>query len=128
MENIRKVIHGSGLRVVGMALTVVIGFLLMPFLVHHLGDRTYGYWALVGAILGYYGVLDFGVVTAVEWHVAKAIGEEDATAANRALSTSFFVFAALGWRYSAGADRSGRHWHTGSSLFPRMRLSFARSF
>jgi O-antigen/teichoic acid export membrane protein len=79
-----------------MAMTVVTGFLLMPFLVHHLGDRTYGYWALVGAILGYYGILDFGVVTAVEWHVAKAIGEEDATAANRAVSTSFYVFAALG--------------------------------
>lgn len=79
-----------------MALTIVTGFLLMPFLVHHLGDRTYGYWALVGAILGYYGVLDFGIVTAVEWHVAKAIGEKDSTAANRALSTSFFVFAALG--------------------------------
>ncbi len=79
-----------------MVLTIVTGFLLMPFLVHHLGDRTYGYWALVGAILGYYGVLDFGIVTAVEWHVAKAIGEKDATTANRALSTSFFVFAGLG--------------------------------
>jgi len=96
MENLWKVIHGSGLRVVGMALTIVIGFLLMPFLVHHLGDRYYGYWALVGAILGYYGILDFGIVTAVEWHVAKAIGEKDATAANRAISTSFYVFAALG--------------------------------
>ncbi len=79
-----------------MVLTVVVGFLLMPFLVHHLGDRIYGYWALVGAILGYYGILDFGIVTAVEWHVAKAIGEKDTTAANRAVSTSFFGFAALG--------------------------------
>lgn len=96
MEHLRKVIHGSGLRVLGMAMTIVIGFLLMPFLVHHLGDRTYGYWALIGAILGYYGVLDFGIVTAVEWHVAKAIGEKDSAAANRAVSTSFYVFAALG--------------------------------
>ncbi len=96
MEHLRKVIHGSGLRVVGMALTIVTGFLLMPFLVHHLGDRTFGYWALVGAILGYYGILDFGIVTAVEWHVAKAIGEKDADAANRAISTSFYMFAALG--------------------------------
>jgi O-antigen/teichoic acid export membrane protein len=96
MEQLSKIIHGSGLRVLGMVLTVVVGFLLMPFLVHHLGDRIYGYWALIGAILGYYGILDFGIVTAVEWHVAKAIGEKDATAANRAISTSFFVFAALG--------------------------------
>jgi O-antigen/teichoic acid export membrane protein len=96
MEHIRKVIHGSGFRVIGMATTVVVGFLLMPWLVHHLGDRIYGYWALVGAILGYYGVLDFGIVTAVEWHVAKAIGEKDPTAANRAISTAFYTFAGLG--------------------------------
>lgn len=96
VSNVRKIIHGSGLRVVGMALTVVVGFLLMPFLVHHLGDRLYGYWALLGAILGYYGVLDFGIVTSVEWHVAKAIGENDPKAANRAISTAFYVFSALG--------------------------------
>jgi O-antigen/teichoic acid export membrane protein len=96
MGHLGKVIRGSGLRVCGMLLTIITGFLLMPFLVHRLGDRTYGYWALVGAILGYYGVLDFGIVTAVEWHVAKAIGEDDSAAANRAISTAFFAFAALG--------------------------------
>ncbi|MBV9483875.1 MAG: polysaccharide biosynthesis protein [Acidobacteria bacterium] len=79
-----------------MLLTISVGFLLMPFLVHHLGDHLYGYWALVGAILGYYGVLDFGIVTSVEWHVAKAIGQRKSETANRAISTAFFVFAFIG--------------------------------
>ncbi len=81
---------------VSLAATILVGFVLMPFLVHSLGDRMYGYWVLAGTILGYYGLLDLGVVSAVQFYVAKAIGEKDATFANRAVSTAFFVFAALG--------------------------------
>jgi O-antigen/teichoic acid export membrane protein len=96
MINVRKLIHGSGLRVIGLAANTIIGFLLMPFLVHHLGDRNYGFWSLAGAVLGYYGILDFGIVSAVQFYVAKALGEKDVDYANRAISTSFFAFAAIG--------------------------------
>ena len=56
----------------------------MPFLVHGLGDRMYGYWALVGAVLGYYGILDLGISPAVSFQLAKAIGEGDSESPNRA--------------------------------------------
>jgi O-antigen/teichoic acid export membrane protein len=90
------VVRGSTFRVVGYAASILVSFFLMPFLVHSLGDRIYGYWALAGAILGYYGILDLGIVSAVQYHVAKALGEKDPESANRAISTSFCTFAALG--------------------------------
>src|SRR5579872_1762408 len=96
MKSIRRIIHGSGLRVVNLGATVAVGLFLMPFLVHHLGDTVYGYWALVGSILGYYGILDFGIVSAVQFYVAKALGENDGEGANRTISVSFFLFAAIG--------------------------------
>lgn len=96
MESIRKIIHGSGLRVVGLAASILVAFFLMPFLVHHLGDQLYGYWALIGSILGYYGIMDFGIVSAVQFYVGKAVGAKDQEGANRAISLSFFVFAAIG--------------------------------
>jgi O-antigen/teichoic acid export membrane protein len=96
MKEAGIVVRGSTVRVVGLAANVVVGFFLMPFLVHALGDRAYGYWTLAGAILGYYGLLDLGIVSAVQYHVAKALGEKDPLAANRAISTSFFVFGTLG--------------------------------
>ena len=65
MTGLRRVIHGSGLRVANLLASTLIGFFLMPFLVQHLGDRQYGFWTLAGAILGYYGVLDFGILSAV---------------------------------------------------------------
>src|SRR5215472_1624989 len=73
----RTAIRGSALRVVALAATTVVAFFLMPFLVHSLGDRTYGFWALAGTILGYYGLLDLGIVSAVQFHVASAAGEKD---------------------------------------------------
>jgi O-antigen/teichoic acid export membrane protein len=96
MLNLRKLIHGSGLRVAQLVANTGLAFFMMPFLVHSLGDRNYGFWALTGAILGYYGILDFGIVSAVQFYVAKALGEKDLNAANRMVSVSFFSFAALG--------------------------------
>ena len=96
MTGLRRVIHGSGLRVANLVVSTVIGFFLMPFLVQHLGDRQYGFWVLAGAILGYYGVLDFGILSAVQFYVARALGKRDLDTANRTISTAFFTFAALG--------------------------------
>jgi len=96
METARIVVRGSVLRAVSLVAYTLVGFFLMPFVVHSLGDRVYGYWVLVGTILGYYGLLDLGIVSAVQFHVAKALGEKDTAAANRAICTTFFSFAALG--------------------------------
>lgn len=96
MEQHHIALRGSILRIAGLASTTLVAFFLMPFLVHKLGDRNYGYWALVGAVLSYYGVLDLGIVSAVQFHVAKALGDDDSSSANRAVSTSFFAFSLIG--------------------------------
>jgi O-antigen/teichoic acid export membrane protein len=92
----RTLILGSALSVLSVAVTTLVGFFLMPFLVHQLGDRMYGYWALVGAVLGYYGILDLGITPAVSFQVAKAIGKGDKESPNRTLSTAVVAFAGLG--------------------------------
>jgi O-antigen/teichoic acid export membrane protein len=96
MNKHRIVLLGSVLSVLNVALTTLVGFFLMPFLVHRLGDRMYGYWALVGAVLGYYGILDLGISPAVSFQFAKAIGGRDNDAPNRILSTAVVAFSGLG--------------------------------
>jgi len=92
----RIVLLGSVLSIVSVIVTTAVGFFLMPFIVHGLGDRMYGYWALVGAVLGYYGVLDLGISPAVSFQLAKAIGEGDSESPNRTLSTAVVAFSGLG--------------------------------
>jgi O-antigen/teichoic acid export membrane protein len=87
---------GSVLRVTSLVATTLVALFLMPFLVHRLGDKAYGYWTLIGAVLGYYGVLDLGIGSAVQYQVAKALGDKNPDTANRIISTAFHIFAAVG--------------------------------
>ncbi|HUO35800.1 MAG TPA: oligosaccharide flippase family protein [Candidatus Acidoferrum sp.] len=96
MKKHRAIVMGSVLNVAGFGASVLVGFFLMPFVVHRLGDRMYGYWSLVGALLGYYGVLDLGITPAVSFHMAKAMGEGNEESQNRTLSAAVAGLAAIG--------------------------------
>ena len=58
-------LKGGGLRVVLVAVQMIIGFFMLPFMVDKLGDQLYGVWAVVGGIIGTYYLLDLGFTSAV---------------------------------------------------------------
>ncbi len=72
-----KLLSGSMLRVVNLAASAMASFFLMPFIVHHLGDRFYGFWSLTAAFVGYYNLLDLGLSSAVSQYMCVALGEKD---------------------------------------------------
>ncbi len=65
------------LRVVNLAASALASFLLMPFIVHHLGDRVYGFWSLATAFIGYYNLLDLGLSSAISQYMCIALGQKD---------------------------------------------------
>ena len=69
---------------------------MMPFLIHSLGDRMYGIWALVGAFIGYYGLLDLGISSAVARFISRALGKDDHAEMNIIINTSIALFSILG--------------------------------
>jgi O-antigen/teichoic acid export membrane protein len=54
-------------------MALAISFFMMPFLVRNLGDRMYGIWTLVGSVLGYYGLIDIGLSSAVVRFISRAV-------------------------------------------------------
>jgi len=50
---------------------------------------------MIATFVGYYGVFDIGIVSAVQYYVAKSIGNKDFKFANQIISTSFFVFSLI---------------------------------
>jgi O-antigen/teichoic acid export membrane protein len=94
--NARKLASGSALRVGNVVATGVVSLLMMPFIVHSLGDRMYGIWALVASIVGYYGLLEFGLSQAINRYLASALGAGDEEDCNRVFNTSFRIYLALG--------------------------------
>ena len=73
----RKLLSGSALRIVNLVGSAVASFFLMPFIVHHLGDRVYGFWSLTAAFVGYYNLLDLGLSSAISQYMCVALGKKD---------------------------------------------------
>jgi O-antigen/teichoic acid export membrane protein len=87
---------GSTLNVAVLVCNVVVSFFLMPFLIHALGDRWYGFWTVVGTFLGYYGFLDFGLTSAVSRFISRAYGTRDHAEMNTVINTSIVLFCGIG--------------------------------
>ena len=92
----RKVWLGSAMRVLSFISSTSIVLMLTPFVVHTLGDRSYGLWALVTTLGSYYALLDLGLSGAVSRHLAGALGGGNAEECNRIVSTSLAIYLCLG--------------------------------
>jgi O-antigen/teichoic acid export membrane protein len=73
-----------------------IGFFLSPFIVHRLGDTAYGVWTLLAALVGYLGLLDFGIRGAVTRYIAHHHAAGDDGKCSAIVSAGMAMFALLG--------------------------------
>jgi O-antigen/teichoic acid export membrane protein len=75
-------------------LAMVVGIGLVPFVLHQVGSRLYGYWLASGDVLAYAALADFGILGVVPWMIAEADGRRDRAAIRSLMSTA--VWAAIG--------------------------------
>jgi O-antigen/teichoic acid export membrane protein len=71
------------------ALSIAVGVALVPFVLHHVGVRLYGYWLASGEVLAYATMADLGILGVVPWLIAEADGRGDRQGIRRLLSTGF---------------------------------------
>lgn len=74
----------------------VIGLVLLPFNIAHLGPSAYGLWALTSSVTWFFGVLDLGYGGALVRFVAQYRAWRDRAALNEVVSTIAIVFAGVG--------------------------------
>lgn len=81
----------------GMAVNMAAGFLIAPFLVHRLGETTYGLWILIASFSSYFGMLDLGVRGSVGRQIAfhRARGASDRVNALLSTATAVLVLAGI---------------------------------
>lgn len=88
--------RGVVLRVGSLFVSTGIALRLTPFVVHSLGDRSYGLWTLVTTVGTYYGLLDLGLSGAVTRHIAGALGEGRRDEVNRIASSALAMYFVIG--------------------------------
>ena len=84
----RTILKNVGSNSLGYVVNVAVAFKLTPFVEDSLGGVGYGLWTLIIAFVGYYGLLDVGVRSAVGHYVATYHAQRDEARVNRTLSTA----------------------------------------
>lgn len=79
-----------------MLVVAVLSFFLSPFIVHQLGNDAYGAWVLISSVVGYLGLLDLGVRSAVTTYVATLHAKGEHAEANHIASAALALFAGAG--------------------------------
>src|SRR5947207_1334228 len=93
---IELVARNVSTRYVAIFIDGIIGLVLLPFNVSHLGTSAYGLWALTSSVTWFFGVLDLGYGGALVKFIAQYRAWRDRDALNEILSTIGIVFGGLG--------------------------------
>src|SRR5438445_7441945 len=79
-----------------LAINVVVGILLSPFILHRLGDAAFGIWVLIFSITGYYGLFDLGIRSSIVRYVSKFTATNDREDIAKLINTSLFSYTCIG--------------------------------
>jgi O-antigen/teichoic acid export membrane protein len=67
----QRALRNTVSNLTGKLLFLISGFFLTPFILHHLGVTQFGLWALVGSVIAYGSLLDFGIGGAIIKYIAE---------------------------------------------------------
>ena len=77
------------------ALNIVVNFLYVPFLISSLGDDEYGLYQLMGSLIAYFSVFDFGISNSTVRFYSLYKTNNDETGKSSVLSTSMMMFSLI---------------------------------
>jgi O-antigen/teichoic acid export membrane protein len=81
---------------VGFATNALVTLLLTPFVLAELGMARYGVWAVTASLIGYYGLLDFGVRGGINQFLTRYLAVGNHAAARQSLSTAVTLLCGIG--------------------------------
>ena len=79
-----------------LGLEMVVGVVMLPFNIAHLGQSAYGLWVLAASITAYFSMLDLGYGIAQVKFAAQYRARRDHRGLNEIVSTLFFFFTLVG--------------------------------
>lgn len=97
MSRKRVITSNIKYNIASQAVGLVVGLMLFPFIISHVGKEVYGAYLLVTTFIGYFGVLDFGVGTAIPKYIAEFVGKDDLKGAGKIINSSLFFYTIIGF-------------------------------
>jgi O-antigen/teichoic acid export membrane protein len=91
-----QILKNVGSSWFSLGVNVVSGFVLSPFILHHLGEEAFGLWILIFSVTGFYGLFDLGIRSSIVRYVAKCSATEEYDELNRLVNTAMFSYGGIG--------------------------------
>jgi O-antigen/teichoic acid export membrane protein len=91
MARARRIAQNILSNWLALAITTVVGFFLSPFVVHHLGNLTYGVWVIIMSLVAYMNLLDLGLRGAVTRFVSKGSAQNNHQESSQAVSGALWI-------------------------------------
>ena len=88
----KSLVQGAVTGVSQTFILIIISFLMMPFLIHELGEDWYGVWAMVGSLAAAYHLFDFGMASAVTRYLSMSLSKEDDEKTNQVVNTALCYY------------------------------------
>src|SRR6267143_3860156 len=92
----RLTLRGIASNWTALAYAFVAAFFLTPFIIHHLGNVTYGVWTLIVSITSYMTLLDLGLRGAVTRFVSRSDAQGNRSETNEVTSAALWLYLRLG--------------------------------
>ena len=92
----KQIIKNIGSSWFALAVNIVIGIFLSPFILHRLGDSAFGLWVLIFSITGYYGLFDLGIRSSIVRYVSKYLAAGSKEDLAKLINTTLFVYTCIG--------------------------------
>lgn len=86
---------GAIARWFSMGVSVLLGLIVTPIIIRILGKELYGLWGLAASFVGFYGLFDFGLRSAISRFFGNAIGAKDIEQFNKVASTGKCLLSAV---------------------------------
>lgn len=92
----RRVFRNTASNLAGTAVSLAVGFFLMPFTVRRLGVAGYGIWVLVNSLVSYTGLLGLGLSPTLAKKSAEYLARRDSENLSHAASTLLAILTLIG--------------------------------
>ena len=92
----RRVIRSTFTNYVGKFVSVAGWIVLTPIILRYINGSMYGVWVLVGSVVAYGALVDFGIASAITKYVAEYKSKGQLDEASRVISTAVMLFLGLG--------------------------------
>jgi O-antigen/teichoic acid export membrane protein len=73
-----------------------ITFIMTPIFIKNMGNHDYGIWEMIGAVIGYMGILDMGIRPATSRFASGFIAKNDETSLRSLYATTWYFLLAVG--------------------------------